>query len=51
MSGRSVSVASVSVLFVGLCLRLDSKEDGETGKPFSNWLANALDAILYITVA
>ena len=43
---RSVSVASVSVLLVGLCLRLGSEKVGETAKPFSNWLAIALDAII-----
>ena len=48
MPTRSVSVASVSVLLVGHSLRLDSEKDGETGKPFSNWLAIALDAIVYI---
>ena len=36
MPVRSVSVASVFVLLVGLFLRLDSEKVGEIGEPFSN---------------
>ena len=37
------------MLLVGLCLRLGSEKVGETAKPFSNWLAIVLDAIVYTT--
>lgn len=38
----------MSVLSVELLLDLGSVKIGETGKPFSNWLAVSIDAIVFI---
>ena len=46
MLDPSFRVVSVSVLAVGQALTLQSEKDGETDKPFSNWLASSSDAIV-----
>ncbi len=48
--GLSVSVVSVSVLSVGEPLNVDAEKDGDSGKPFSNWLASSCDAIGYMGI-